>query len=386
MFNKKSNNKIIIVIICISFCQGLQFAISPVLNQIQAHYPEVNVSLIQMLITIPTFPAMIVAIISGWLVVKISKKKLLILGSFITGIAGFIPLLSDSFILLFFSRIFFGIGLGLVSALNTAVVAEHFTGKERVTAMGIQGASIGGGIFVETTLSGIIGIYGYRYTFYIHIIGILATILIGILLPDTGKAIITKTEKIQLNKEVYKISFLGMLEFIFLISFTTNIAMHLAGKYAGNSSAIGILTGIYAIVQIIIGLILGKITKYTKDNTFSLAMLSFGIGSIILALFPTNYPMLLMGTIFCGFSQGLFAPQAMYYVANSVNPASTTMASAVLTVAMCTGQLISPTILNSMSRIIFKNVTTVNVFLISALSMFIISMFVIISNRRQQKF
>ena len=72
--------KIIITIVCISFIQGLQFCVSPVLGQIQEHYPDASVSMVQMLVTAPTFLSIVVAIISGGLVVKISKKKMLIFG------------------------------------------------------------------------------------------------------------------------------------------------------------------------------------------------------------------------------------------------------------------------------------------------------------------
>lgn len=80
--------------------------------------------MIQMLVTAPTFLSIVVAVISGWLVVKISKKKLLVFAGAVAGITGFLPFLSDSFSLLFASRILYGIALGLCIALNTAVVAE----------------------------------------------------------------------------------------------------------------------------------------------------------------------------------------------------------------------------------------------------------------------
>ena len=60
------------------------------------------------------------------------------------------------------------------------------------------------------------------------------------------------------------ICLLGMLEFLFLISFTTNIAMHMSGGLAGNSSASGSITGIFSGTQIIVGLVLGRITRLIK--------------------------------------------------------------------------------------------------------------------------
>lgn len=51
--SKGKKIKIIISIAAISFIQGLQYCVSPVLGQIQEHYPDVNISLVQMLITAP---------------------------------------------------------------------------------------------------------------------------------------------------------------------------------------------------------------------------------------------------------------------------------------------------------------------------------------------
>lgn len=369
--SKGKKIKIIISIVAISFIQGLQYCVSPVLGQIQENYPDVNISLIQMLITAPALMSMIVAVLSGWLVVKISKKKLLIFGSLVAGVTGFLPFLSDSFGLLFFARTFYGVGLGLATALNTAVVAEFFEGDERVSVMGIQAASVGAG--------------GFRNAYLINVIGFISMLLISFCLPDTGKAKVSSTEKIRLNKEVFKISALGMIEFLFLITFTTNIAMHLSGSLAGDTAASGNLTGIFSGSQIVVGLILGMITKVTKKYTLPVAMLSFSAGALLLVLFPSNFVMLLIGAVFCGFSQGMFIPQAMVDVAGAVKPVATAMASACFTCAMCFGQLISPTVLNTVSKIVFGDITTTNVYLISAVGMTVVAVFTFIMKARKEK-
>ena len=383
--SKAKKAKIIISIICISFIQGLQYTVSPVLSQIQEHFPTVSVNLIQMLITAPALLAMIIAVISGWLVVKISKKHLLLVGSFIAGLAGFLPLLADDFGLLFFSRTFYGVGLGLATALNTAVVADFFEGEERVAVMGIQAASIGAGMFIETTLCGILGAGGFERVYFVHAIGFISLILLALLLPDTGKAIVTKTEKIRLNAEVFWVSFLGMLEFLFLISFTTNISMHISGSLAGSASVSGTLTGLFSGSQIVMGLILGYVTKITKKYTLPVAMLSFALGAVILVCFPSNYAMLMIGSVFCGFSQGMFIPQAMCDVSNAVKPVATAMAAACFTCAMCLGQLVSPTVLNTLSSVIFHDVTTTHVYLISAVCMTAIAVVVILIQTGKRK-
>ena len=221
--NKTQKIKIILAIVAISFIQGLQYCVSPVLGQIKEHYSDIDVSLVQMLITAPALLSMGVALISGGLVVKVSKKKLLLFSALAAGITGFLPFLADSFWLLFVSRTLYGIALGLACTLNTAVVAEFFEGDERVSVMGIQAASIGMGMVIITTVGGRLGSLGFTYSYLTNIIGFLSFIILAVMLPETGPAKVTKTERIRLNKRVFQISFLGFLEFLFLSTFTTNI-------------------------------------------------------------------------------------------------------------------------------------------------------------------
>lgn len=380
--SKTEKFKIILSIVCISFIQGLQYCVSPVLGQIQSYYLDVDVSLVQMLITAPAMLSMIVAIASGWIVTKISKKKLLIFSGLVAGVTGFLPFLSDSFQLLFFSRIIYGISLGLATALNTAVVAEFFEGDERVAVMGIQSASIGAGMVVISTVGGYLGMNGFKNTYFINVIGFIAMLLIAICLPETELTKVTKTEKIELNKDVFKVSFLGMLEFLFLITFTTNIAMHLSGTLAGNTTVSGTLTGIFSGSQIIVGLILGNVSRITKGYTLPTAMLSFSVGAILLILFPSNYIALMIGALFCGFSQGVFVPTAMVEVANAVKPVATTMASASLTCTMCVGQIISPVVLNTLAKVTLGEVTTTNVYIISAIGMTAVALITILTTKK----
>lgn len=384
--NKTQKLKIILAVVAISFIQGLQYCVSPVLGQIQEHYPDVSVSLVQMLITAPALLSMVVALISGGLVVKVSKKKLLLFSALVAGITGFLPYLADNFWLLFASRTLYGIALGLACTLNTAVVAEFFEGDERVSVMGIQAASIGTGMVIITTVGGKLGSLAFTYSYITNIIGFLSFLILALMLPDTGVAKVTKTDRIRLNKRVFQIAFLGFLEFMFLITFTTNIAMHISGALAGDSSVSGILTGVFSGAQIVMGLILGYVTKVTKRATLPVAMISFLIGAVLLILFPSNLAALMAASVFCGFSQGMFIPQAMVDVANAVPPVATAMASACFTCAMSFGQLVSPSVLNTVSKMVFGTISTSNVFKIAGLGMGISAMIgYLITCRKKQR-
>ena len=369
--NNTQKIRIYITIVCISFLQGLQFGPSPVLAQIGEHYPDVSTTLVQMLITAPALVGMVFALVSGVLVTKISKKKLLLIAAAVAFAAGMIPLFADSFPLLLAMRMVYGFSLGVATALNTAVVAEWFTGHARVIAMGVQSASVGAGIAVTTAGAGVLGASVFTHSYFINFIGAVCFVLILVCLPETGAAEVSGDNKVTVNARVFQIALLGFLENLFLISYTTNIAMHLQGALAGSSSAAGTLTGIFSVAQIIIGLLLGIVTGLTKKLTLSCAMLSFSIGALILVLFPTNFALLCIGSLLCGFSQGAFIPTAMVEVANAVPPVAAAMASGVFTCATCIGQLISPFFLNAVSRALFGSVNPGNVFRIDFVGMLI---------------
>ena len=253
--------------------------------------------------------------------------------------------------------------------MNVAVVAEFFEGNERTQVMGIQAASVGAGVAVVSTLGGMLGRHVFTNSYFINVIGFIAFLLIAVCLPDTGTVKETESEKIRLNRKVFMIDLFGVLEFIFLMSFTTNIAMHISGSLAGNTTVSGNLTGIFSGAQIVIGLLLNLIAKRAGRMTLPFAMFSFVAGAAILVAFPANFPMLAAGAVLCGFSQGMFVPTALTELSNSVPQVATAMASASFTCAMNLGQLISPYALNTASGVLLGETTTGNVYIIAVIGM-----------------
>ena len=109
--DKSTTIRIYITIACISLLQGLQFGPSPVLKQIQDHFPDVSTSLIKMLVTGPSLIGMFCALACGVMVTKISKKNLLLGCALIAAVTGLIPLAVDSFAVLLCCRVVYGVAL-----------------------------------------------------------------------------------------------------------------------------------------------------------------------------------------------------------------------------------------------------------------------------------
>ena len=372
---KSKKIKIVISIVFISFLQGLQHSVTPILESIQKAFPDVSKSLVQMLVTGPGLLAMVVALLAGVLVTKISKKKLLLLAAAIALATGFLPFVKDSFALLFACRIAYGITLGMAMSLNGVIVADFFEGEERVQVMGIQAASVGAGMMIINAVAGALGKTDYRMSYWINLIALLAFIALLLCLPDTGLVVTDKENRIKLSKDVFIMGGIGFFFFMFLITFNTNISMHIGGKYAGDTSFSGIVNAVFSVIQIIAGLILGLVTKICKKQTMTVALVSFVIGAVILILFPASAAMLLLGALFCGFCQGIFMPTGMVTVTNAVNPQSAAMATAVFSCGLLLGSFISPVATNTASRLFFGEEATGHVFLIAAIGMLLAAVF-----------
>jgi predicted MFS family arabinose efflux permease len=235
--------------------------------------------------------------------------------------------------------------------------------------MGFQAASVGAGMMILSAITGWLGKSSYAHSYYVNLAALVSFVLIFYCLPDTGKAVESEGEKVSLNKKVIPVYIFVFLEFFFLITFSTNISMHISGELAGNSSVSGMLTSVYAGSQIIVGLILGQITKVTKRLVLPTAMICFVIGAALLVAFPDNYPMLIIAALFCGFSQGIYCPSGFVEVSNAVPPVAVALASAGFNAAACAGQTISPALTNFMSKAIFGTASTGGVYLISAVGM-----------------
>lgn len=363
--------RIYITIVCISVLQGLQYGPTPVLAGISEHYPSVSQSMVQMLITAPALVGMVFALLCGVLVTKISKKKLLLAAALVAFLSGMAPLLVDNFWFLLAMRLVYGFSLGLATALNTAVVAEWFEGDARVIAMGVQSASVGAGIALIGALSGQLGNKYFANSYFINIIGAISFILILFCLPDTGISEAEGGKGAKVNSRVFLIALLAFLENLFLISYTTNIAMHIEGSFENSASMAGMLTSVFSGAQIVIGLLLGIVSKVTKKATMTTAMFSFAIGAAVLVAFPANLPMLCIGSFLCGFSQGCFIPTSMVEASNAVPAAAAAMAAGILSSANCLGQIVSPFVLNTLARTFFGSAAPGNVYKLCSIGMVI---------------
>ena len=371
LYGRSHRPQVLLAVVAIAIIQALQFTVTPVLPQLGEHYADVSVSFIQMLVTIPQLTAMVFGLLSGWLVTRVSKKKLLISAAIVATASGLIPLAADSFALLFICRMVYGYACGTAIALNTAVVAEFYEGRERVRMMGLQAACVGCCIMIVTFLSGIAGRAGFRASYLMNLFGLVSLVMLAVFLPDTGRVDPESSAGLRPNRTVFILAGFMFLEWLFMTAFGTNIAMHLSGRLAGDPALAGTLSSISSLAMICMGLFLGSLTRRFGRFTLPLSMAFYGCAAVLFVLFPSAFLPLAAGAALVGASQGSFIPVMMTEASEIVEPAAVAMASAVLTAGSGIAQAVSPVVLNGVTGAVFGEVTTGRVFGVSAVSIFI---------------
>ena len=268
----KRETKIKIAVVLQSLCQGLQYTVSPVLNQVGQAYPTVPTSLVQMLVTAPALTSMAVALAAGWLVTKIPKKRLVLLGCLVMGALGIAPMAGGGFGMLLLSRLLMGAGMGLLMSLSTAIIADYFDGAERTAVMGLQGAGAGGGVLLASLLGGMAGKTDFRGIYPLHLIAFVYLAGIALCLPESESTPPKQGEKLTLNRQVFALCGITALEAVLFTAFTTNISMHLSGAAETATLIAGRLTALFSVTQIGAGLCLGTVNRWTKGRTLPLAV------------------------------------------------------------------------------------------------------------------
>lgn len=370
----ESKKSIKISIFAIAFVLGLNITgVAPILGLLDKAFNEEGSNAVQTLQTVTYFLLMVASIFVGWLVTKVSKRRIVLLGLIIIAFVGTSPFVADSFSFIMISRLLIGFGFGIVSPLNAAIISEFFEGKERAALMGLHVTGMGIGSIFINIVGGMLGNLGYQKFFLVHLIALVAFIIVITQLPDTGAQVSSTTQKLQLNKMVLELSLTSFFHTLFITAYMTNIGTHILENLHGSSALTGIVTAVQGGFALIVGLNFSRISSILKQNTLPFSIFTAGLGYLSVVILPANMFGILFGSACLGISLSCFMAQASYMISMSVSQISIALANGVFAVIGGIGGLLSPIILNSFANYMFGNISTNKVFIICTIGMFALS-------------
>lgn len=376
--------KVALSVFLVAFAFGLNITgISPVLGIMSEKYAEYGTSMIQLLQTLPYLLLMVGSYVIGLLTTKITKKRIILYGLIIIGVCGAIPFLTENFIVLLASRVLIGFGFGIVSPMNTAVIAELIPAEERAGFMGLHVVGMGVGNMAGNLIGGLLAGIGYRNYYLVYLIAFIAAAGVWLLLLETPAAKAEKALQMKLNKKVYYISLASFLHTLFINAYNTNLGIYIIEQISKEASLPGMAMAVNAAAALVVGMFFAQISKLLKKYTMAFSILAASAGYLVILLVP-GMAGVFAASMLCGISLSCFMASASYQISLSVEPDAVAKASGVFSIIGGIGGLIAPIVLGNCAGIILGNNSAQNQFLIALAGMTVFGLVVLCSALRKE--
>ena len=211
--------------------------ISPSLPGLVAHFADDPRAewLVPFILTAPGLAIAVAAPLSGVLVDRTVKRRVLLAGIVLYVLAGSSGLYLDTLNAILVGRLFLGLAVGAVMTASIALIADVYEGEERQRVLGWQAASMGVGGILFIGAGGLLGQLDWRGPFAVYLVPL---VLIPIILravpataPRSGAAKGATDEPFPWRHAlpIYAVAAAGMLTFYVIPTLMPFVVAELVG-------------------------------------------------------------------------------------------------------------------------------------------------------------
>ncbi|ADD67842.1 major facilitator superfamily MFS_1 [Denitrovibrio acetiphilus DSM 12809] len=345
-------------------------AVAPAIADIVAAFPDSPAILGKLVLSTPALAIIPVSLITGFLSNKISRKTLIYTGLILYTFGGAGGGFADSITVLLAMRFILGAGVGILMPISMGIIADIYSGDEKIQTMGFAGAANNLGGVTATILSGFLAAYHWRASFGVYLLGIIVLILVALYIPDNKpKSKDSGSDKIKIKNSAGYLMW-GIAIFLLMVVFYTipiNISLYISQKGLGGSEISGIAISVMNGTAFITGLVFGKINKLLKRWLPIVLLTVFSISFYLLASYPM-LPVVTIALMAGGFSMGAFVPFIMNGVTSLKNETNSAAGTSVVSSFLYAGQFASPLITDRAALLTTGNGIS-NIFLLVSISM-----------------
>ena len=262
-------------------------AVAPALPLIEQVFPGQD-TLVSMIITIPSLAVAVVGFAMGALADRLGKVRVLATSLVVFTAAGAVGYLMEGgsdtqlYILLAF-RFVVGVGIAGISSAVTALIAEYYTGMDRVRALSYQSAAMGVGVLILEYTGGVLAEFSWREPFLVYLIGvpILLMVLLTMREPqreDHGSMGRITPER-KANKRLLTICYITIfvaMTMAFLLP--TKMPTYLQTELAVSTSVTGLFLGVHGVTNACFSLMYRRFVQ--RISPFSI----IAVGFLLLAI------------------------------------------------------------------------------------------------------
>lgn len=324
--------------------------IAPVLPQIGAEFGPTTAHaevLVPLAVTGPALAIALFAPLAGWLADRIGRKNLLIIGTLLYALLGFLPLLLDDLRAIVGVRLLFGCAEAAVMTCCAALIADYWHGEQRLRYVNRQVVTISvvGALFFVA--GGALGEHSWRLPFALYLLPLLLVPLMmrwlwepDRLAPQPGAE---ADGQVSLSRVLtgYALVFSGML-LAFVVPIQTPGLLVAQG--VTSSTLIGLSAGLGLLSTLVGSLLWPLLRRRLGVPGCNAALLTLMSGGLWLLMHAQSYNAVLLAVFIHGVGAGLLVPNVMAPVMNALTASTRGRGLGGFTACLYLGQFISPVV------------------------------------------
>lgn len=322
-------------ILTISVVQMGTNAISPILADIAAAFPQAGSSSIQLLMTFPSLFVIAFSLLAASLARRVPKKWIAAAGCGLFCLSGVLSFLFHGALpLLFAWAAMMGVGIGLVVPMATSLVNDCFNGPQQAQMMGWQSSAANVGAMMMTFLGGLLAAVHWSCNYLVYLIALPGLLLAALCLPAAAERQDAALPE-DAPRQAGFLSLLGrrpilvgcLLSAAVTMLFNTaptNLSMFVTEKGIGSAAQAGTATTLLLLSGTVGGLCYGwlsaRLGRYVM--VFGFGMLALGQ---LVCSFAPSMAVVYLGCLLCGCAISTVMPAVMLHMAahSGGNPAAT---------------------------------------------------------------
>lgn len=254
------------------------------------------------------------------------------LGLLLSLIGGVLPLFTQNFSLIYFSRFVFGAGLGCYNSLAVSLINDFYDGDEKQSLIGFQSATQSLGSSVATFLAGIFATSNWHYAFAVYFIAFPIMMLFYFVIPETKKTeqnVKQEKQKMNIATLSYAFGLFALLAIVMVVY--TKIGSLALEQNMQQTNFLGTALSLMTLAGFVSGLAYGRIFKLFRQFTPVVGGI-LATGSFFLLSIATNMFAVTVYVVVIGFCLSLFIPYIFGALLGSAPKGSETLAVSVGTV------------------------------------------------------
>ena len=359
-------------ILSLSLILTTAFSISSAQSAMFAFYKEIPESWVELLVSLPSAGIMLMLLFNRVIEKYLTERQMIVSGLLIFSLCGLLPLLSQSYWLMFASRIVFGMGIGLLNAKAISIVSERYKGLR-------GSAEVVGTAFLTFGVSLLLPL-GWQAAFLVYTFGLVVLAFYLLFVPydkvsEKQQEQSESTPKLSQQDWQLSLAFAFVAGVIVLTYIAINVRVPgiVEKSGMGTPQTAGMILSLMQLIGIAAGISFASLTRLFRDKLLMLSGLVFGLTQIIIGFSP-NLLSLSFATISAGFVYSVGLTTIFYTLSERISAHLLNQATSIVILGCSIGATATTFVLSFIGS--FSNAPAF-IFSVLGMAMILTSLFVL---------